>query len=117
LYLSLWRTYDSKNEGVSTAYNVPYALHLYNESRKHFLQRVESQISADKVDTAYLLDAGDDDAEYIRRYREKFTINWWLLEHDVDARWQEVEAMERHKYKIQDAEVKIEQAAKNIIGD
>jgi salicylate hydroxylase len=95
---------------------VPYALHLFNETRKDFLHRVERQISADKVDTAYVA-AAEDDKEYIKRYRERFTINWWLLEHDVDAKWQEVEAMERHRYKLQDVDKVLEAASKQIIGD
>lgn len=53
----------------------------------------------DKLDTAYVAAAGSDEKEWIRRYRERFTINWWILEHDVDAKWQEIETMERHKYR------------------
>jgi hypothetical protein len=45
----------------------------------------------DRLDGTYIAGAGDDDNEWIRRYRERFTINWWLLEHDVDEKWQEVE--------------------------
>ncbi|KAJ9138230.1 Salicylate hydroxylase [Pleurostoma richardsiae] len=80
------------------AYSIPYALHLYDETRRHFLQRAEKQVSLDKLDIEYCAKAIDDYDEYVRRYRETFTINWWLLEHDVDARWQEVEAEERHRY-------------------
>lgn len=124
LYRSLYRTHASRpatiaspinaatsirpcSAGTSTcpeirpvAYNVPYALHLYNETRRHFLKRVENQISLDKLDIEYCAQAIDDYDEYVRRYRETFTINWWLLEHDVDAQFQEVEAQERHNYDL-----------------
>jgi salicylate hydroxylase len=79
-------------------YNVPYALRLYNETRRHFLQRVQKQLSLDKLDIKYCEEAINDYDEYVHRYRETFTMNWWLLEHDVDARFQEVEAEERYKY-------------------
>ncbi|CAK7223394.1 hypothetical protein SCUCBS95973_005163 [Sporothrix curviconia] len=121
LYLSLWRAHNMPSSTSDTAYDVPYALHLYNETRRHFLHRVERQIQMDKVDQAYVAAAGDDgpenDAEWIRRYRERFTINWWLLEHDVDARWQEVEAMERHMYRNKNAAADIAKAASMIVGD
>jgi salicylate hydroxylase len=83
---------------LSIPYNIPYALHLYNETRAGFLQRVERQLAYDRMDLSYVKAAEDDEQEYIRRYRERFTINWWLLEHDVDAKWQEVEAQERHMW-------------------
>jgi salicylate hydroxylase len=57
-------------------YDVPYALHLYNETRRHFLQRVQKQLSLDKLDIRYCEEAIDDWEEYVRRYRETFTINW-----------------------------------------
>lgn len=68
----------------------------------------------DKLDTAYVSAAGSDEKEWIRRYRERFTINWWILEHDVDAKWQEIEAMERHKYR---SEKDLVEAAKTVVGD
>lgn len=52
----------------------------------------------DRLDGAYIAGAGNDEREWIKRYRERFTINWWLLEHDVDEKWQEVEADERHHW-------------------
>ncbi|CAK7208957.1 hypothetical protein SEUCBS140593_000331 [Sporothrix eucalyptigena] len=121
LYLSLWCSHNMTGSTSDTAYDVPYALHLYNETRRQFLHRVEKQIQMDKVDLAYVAAAGDadpeNDAEWIRRYRERFTINWWLLEHDVDARWQEVEAMERHMYKNKNAAADIAKAVNMIVGD
>ncbi|KAI1626798.1 salicylate hydroxylase [Exophiala viscosa] len=117
LCLSLWRTHQSSStisEASTAPYDVPYALRLYNETRRHFLARVEEQIKLDKLDTAYVAAAGSDEKEWIRRYRERFTINWWILEHDVDAKWQEVEAMERHKDRSQKA---IVEAANTIVGD
>jgi len=97
LYLSLQRTYNSKPnvDSFKPLYNVSYALHLYNETRMPFLKRVESQLGNDKLDAAYVAAACDEE-EWIRRWKKKFTINWWILEHDVDAKWQEVEAQERH---------------------
>jgi salicylate hydroxylase len=94
LYLSLWRTYKPKPLSYSntkTHYDVPYSLHLYNETRRYYLQRVKKQMDNDRLDGTYIAGAGDDDNEWIRRYRERCTINWWLLEHDVDEKWQEVE--------------------------
>jgi salicylate hydroxylase len=80
-------------------YDIPYALHLYNETRRYFLQRVQKQLTYDREDIEYCTEAIGDYDEYVQRYRETFTINWWMLEHDVDARWQEVEAEERHQYR------------------
>lgn len=117
LYRSLHRAHSSRpptiaSAGAATAlakelvpesdgpppYDVPYALHLYNETRRHFLQRVERQFVYDRRDIAYCVEAIDDYAEYVKRFKERYTVNWWLLEHDVDARWQEAEAEERHMY-------------------
>jgi salicylate hydroxylase len=96
--LSLWRTFNHRHSSdIKAPYDIPYSLHLYNETRKYLLQRVEKQIAYDRLDTAYIAAAGTED-EWIRRYRERFTINWFILEDEVDARWQEVEAEERHLY-------------------
>ena len=57
------------------AYSILYALHLYNETRKHFLHPLEKQISLDKRDIEYCAQAIDDYNEYVQRYRETFTIN------------------------------------------
>ncbi|KAH8810762.1 salicylate hydroxylase [Xylogone sp. PMI_703] len=119
LYLSLWRTYNTKpytKSNFKVRYNVPYALHLYNETRIHFLKRVKKQMANDRLDSAYIAGSGDDDAEWIRRYREVFTLNWWLLEHDVDERWQEVEAEERHHW-ITPEDEKAAKRLKTIYGD
>lgn len=62
-----------------------------------FLKRVESQLFNDKLDGAYV-SAACDEEEWIRRWKKKFTINWWILEHDVDVKWQEVEAQERYTW-------------------
>ena len=76
LYLSLWRTHaPNASAADASAYDIPYALHLYNETRRYFLQRVEQQTKMDKVDIAYVA-AALDEQEWIRRYRERFTINW-----------------------------------------
>ncbi|RDW59217.1 hypothetical protein BP5796_12141 [Coleophoma crateriformis] len=99
LYLSLQRTYgyNADDDYSKPLYNVPYALHLYKETRMPFLKRVESQLGNDKLDAAYVATASNE-KEWIRRWKKKFTINWWILEHDVDAKWQEVEAEERHTW-------------------
>lgn len=89
---------SSSQQQQKHGYNLPYALHLYNETRRQFLRRAEQQLAYDKKDVQYCAEAIGDYAEYVRRYRETFTINWWLLEHDVDAKFQEVEARERHNY-------------------
>jgi hypothetical protein len=101
LYLSLWPTYTSRQESnskITQAYDVPYALHLYNETRTYFLKRVKKQMDNDRLDGAYIAGAGLDENEWILRYRVRFTINWRLLEHDVGERWKEVEADLRHRW-------------------
>lgn len=104
LYRSLNRTYmnPSTLQTDEVPYNIPYALHLFNESRRHFLHRVEQQFDYDKLDTQYVSEAIEDDTEFGRRYRERYTPISWILEHDPEARWQQVEAAERHKYSEQD---------------
>jgi salicylate hydroxylase len=97
LYRSLGRTHDPKAPPNTVPYHIPYSLHLYNESRVHFLHRVERQIQMDKLDNKYIMGAGDDYQEWVRRYNERFTINWWLLEHDAEAEWQRVESEERFR--------------------
>lgn len=99
LYRSLQRTYSFQSPSKPpTGYDVPYALHLFDETRRHFLLRVERQFEYDRLDGLYVSEAMDDDEEFARRYRERYTLIWWILEHDVDAKWQEVEAEERHQY-------------------
>ncbi len=70
----------------------------------------------DRLDSAYIAGAGDDEKEWVRRYREKFTINWWLLDHDVDEKWQEVECEERYRW-AEDEAVKKAKHLKTIYGD
>ncbi len=81
-------------------YDVAYALHLFNETRRHYLLRVEQQFGYDRLDGSYVFEAADghDDEEFVRRYQERYATNWWILEYDVDQRWQEVEAEERHRH-------------------
>jgi len=100
LFLSLQRTYNTKakTDFSKLPYNIPYALHLYNQTRMPFLKCVESQLENDRLDSAYVAAACNEE-EWIRRWKKKFTINWWILEHDVDAKWQEVEAQERYLWK------------------
>ncbi|KIW33245.1 uncharacterized protein PV07_00111 [Cladophialophora immunda] len=97
LYRSLGSAHDPRSSPRVVPYHVPYALHLYNESRVHFLHRVERQIQMDKRDYSYIRAAGDDHQEWVRRYKERFTINWWLLEHDAEAEWQMVESEVRFR--------------------
>ncbi|OKL63770.1 hypothetical protein UA08_00695 [Talaromyces atroroseus] len=92
LYRSLHRTCQGKE-----TYNIPHALQLFNESRRHFLQRVERQFDYDKMDTKYVNEAVDDHDEFTKRYRERYTLISWILEHDPELWWQEVEAEERHR--------------------
>lgn len=100
-FADVWTLYRSLNRAYKDTdmvpYNIPYALNLYNESRRHFLQRVERQFDYDRIDSKYVTEALDDHNEFVRRYRERHTLIWWILEHDADARWQEVEAEERHR--------------------
>ncbi|KAH8693841.1 hypothetical protein BGW36DRAFT_300332 [Talaromyces proteolyticus] len=101
LYRSLHRTYRTRPKPMDAdkvPYNIPYALHLFNETRRHFLQRVERQFDYDKIDTKYVSEALGDEEEFVYRYRERYTSTSWILEHDPDARWQEVEAEERHQH-------------------
>jgi hypothetical protein len=101
---------------TKSRYDVPYSLYLYNETRRYFLQRVKKQMDNDRLDGAYIAGAGDNENEWIQRYRERFTINWWLLEHDVDEKWQEVEADARHRW-TKEEDLKAAKLLKTIYSD
>ena len=107
LYRSLQRTSIFRPQLTTVArssipYDVPYALYLFDETRRYFLQRVERQFEYDRLDGQYVSEALNDDREFVRRYRERHTLIWWILEHDVDATWQQVEAEQRHRYQRND---------------
>jgi hypothetical protein len=68
----------------------------------------------DRLDGAYIAGAGEN--EEIRRYREIFTINWWLLEHYIDEKWQEVEADARHRW-TKEEDLKAATLVKTIYSD
>jgi salicylate hydroxylase len=68
---------------------MPAALDLFNRTRRPFLERVERQLSYDRKTAAYIAAAPDEET-WIARWRERFSPNWWMLEHDVEAEWQKV---------------------------
>jgi salicylate hydroxylase len=76
-------------------YDLPRALRLYNETRRHFLGRVELQMTLDRNESAYLAEA-EDEEEWIRRFKERHSNQIWLTEHDVEAEFQKTLAGEAH---------------------
>ncbi|CZR68493.1 uncharacterized protein PAC_18392 [Phialocephala subalpina] len=75
----------TSSQTSQSLYDVPRALRLYNETRYHFLGRVEQQMQLDGLDAAYISEAAHDKAEWIRRFQERHKNNTWLMEHDVEA--------------------------------
>lgn len=70
----------------------------------------------DRLDGGNMAGEGDNENEWIRRYRERFTANWWLLEHDVDEKWHEVEADERYSW-TKEEDLKAAKLLKTIYSD
>jgi salicylate hydroxylase len=91
LFRSLQQTYKRHNNSAihpnssQGNYNLKRALRLYNETRRHFLGRVELQMDLDGTDARYLAEAGSDEDEWIRRFQERNKNQLWLTEHDVEA--------------------------------
>lgn len=80
----------------SHGYNLPRALRIYNETRRHFLSRVEAQMTFDLRDAQYVAQAGEDEQEWIRRFMERHSPNQWLMEHDVETEFQKTLTAESH---------------------
>ncbi|TVY51378.1 6-hydroxynicotinate 3-monooxygenase [Lachnellula cervina] len=114
LYRSLQQSYtgDDRNLtlpiGSQTAlekhYNLRRALELYNETRRHFLGRVWRQQGLDSVDAAYIAQAANDEAEWIRRFQDRHKNQLWMTEYDVEAAFVETLASEAHWSKEVDGE-------------
>jgi salicylate hydroxylase len=94
LFRSLEQSYLPDYNGVNKSrianssqhyYNLRRALQLYNETRRHFLGRVELQMTLDVKEGAYLAEAGSDEEEWMRRFRERYKSQAWMKEHDVEA--------------------------------
>lgn len=85
----VWALYRSLLAFHRHDYDVVAALDLFNRTRRPFLARVEQQISFDRKNGAYIASAPDEES-WIARWRERFSPNWWMLEHDVEAEWQKV---------------------------
>ncbi|KAH6673996.1 salicylate hydroxylase [Plectosphaerella plurivora] len=85
----VWALYRSLLAFHHNTYDVAAALDLFNRTRRPFLARVERQMSFDRKNGAYIASALDEES-WIARWRERFSPNWWMLEHDVEAEWQKV---------------------------
>jgi len=95
LFRSLQESYKKRSDNdvnttrISNApqshYDLPRALKLYSETRRHFLGRVELQMELDTKDAPYLAEAASDEKEWIRRFQERNKSLLWLAEHDVEA--------------------------------
>ena len=77
-------------------YDLRKALRLYNETRRHFLGRVELQMELDRDDAAFLAEAASDEKEWIRRFSQSHKNQLWLTEHDVEAEFIKTLAAEAH---------------------
>lgn len=114
LYRSLQQSYtgDDRNvtlpTGSQTAlekhYDLRRALGLYTETRRHFLGRVWRQQGLDSVDAAYIAQAANDEAEWIRRFQDRHKNQLWMTEYDVEAAFVETLASEAHWSKEVDGE-------------
>lgn len=80
----------SRNGPFYGAYDVRAALDIFQETRAPFLLRVERQMSIDPLDKEYIAAAGDDEDEWIRRFKERNTESHWLTDHDVELEVQRV---------------------------
>jgi salicylate hydroxylase len=79
--LQATRTRDGPARGP---YDVAAALRIFQEARAPFLLRVERQMALDVEDSKFVAAAGEDEAEWIRRFKERNPENQWLTEHDVE---------------------------------
>ena len=78
---------SANNTTTTLTYNLPRTLHLYNETRRHFLPRFQAQLMREAANVAYISDdanSPDGGPEWLARYRERFAPLWWLTEHDVE---------------------------------
>jgi salicylate hydroxylase len=69
-------------------YDLKRALAIFNETRGHFLKRVEQQMTLDKAKGAYIAAAENNEQEWIRRFIERNPPNHWLTEHSVELEFQ-----------------------------
>ena len=88
------RNLEDEQTTFAGSYDIARALRIYNETRRHFLNRVELQMTLDIQDAKYIAQAGVDEREWIRRFRERTSLNHWLTEHDVEIEFQRVLAAE-----------------------
>ena len=84
LMRALSHTPTISSDPALTTYDLPRALHLYNESRRHFLARFQAALVREGENVAYISAAGDEGPGWQGRYRERFAPVWWLTEHDVE---------------------------------
>lgn len=92
LYRSLAAARRVQTVATGHTYDLPQALRLFNETRRHFLHRVERQMSIDRIDAAFVAEASDREEEWIRRFKDRASLNHWLTEHDVELEFQNVQA-------------------------
>jgi salicylate hydroxylase len=91
---------------AATGYDVPAALHVFEETRLPYLLRVERQIAFDAQDKQYVAEAGNGDSEeWVARLKETAGLfNQWLTEHDVELEVQKaLMSWDRHRDYSQEA--------------
>lgn len=84
---------------MSIAYDVQYALHLFQETGAPFLTRVESKTEYDGADISYFTKALEEDDGFHRLYQESYAVNCGFC-NDVDDRGQRIKAEQRPRYRI-----------------
>ncbi len=87
LYRALQAT-RTRDGPVLGHYNMPAALRIFQEERAPFLLRVEKQMGLDVEDAKFVAAAREDEAEWIRRFKERNPENQWLTEHDTELELQ-----------------------------
>ncbi|KAG7893850.1 hypothetical protein KL908_002904 [Ogataea polymorpha] len=93
LYRALSETSTKFTNGdpdQQTKYNLPLSLFLFNETRKHFLQRVERQTFIDSEVKKKYLNLAKDDADWQRRLLNSLGGLDWVKEHNVELEYQKV---------------------------
>lgn len=91
----VWALYRGLSETkLDKTYRLEKALFLFNETRRHFLLRVEVQTKIDAQIQKRYVDASKDDDEWKKRVAERGLVSNWISEHSSEAEYQKV----RDKY-------------------
>lgn len=65
---------------------------MYNRIRRPFLARVEMQLDLDKLNGAYIAAKPATSPEWSQRWLERYCPHTWMLEYDIEAECQRIEA-------------------------